>query len=249
MKLISAVAGAVLAFAAAPAALAGQVVAKDGRFEADVSARQMSRIAILGDKIESVRKIDDPEGPQILVETDAKTGDAFIGFDGDVSGRAFSVFLVTESGRTLQAVLHPVAAEGQTIIVKPDGSTASPQTVASMGLGAPAPPRPDRRETYTETLAAFTRLMFNGDDVDGVTRRALNEKSRPAGPFMVRQVWSYDVPGLHGRVIYITNAGKETVPVMVDAFLVEGVLAASASHETLRPGEQGRVFVVEEGQP
>lgn len=249
MKVTSALAGALLALATAPAAMAGQVQAKDGRFEADVSARQMSRIAVIGDKIESVRKIDDPEGPQILVETDAKTGDAFIGFDGDVGGRAFSVFLVTESGRTLQAVLHPIAAEGQTILVKVDGAAPVASAGPEQSQGAVAMPRADRRETYTETLAAFTRLMFTGDEVDGVTRRALSEKSRPAGPFMVRQVWSYDVPGLHGRVIYVTNASKETVPVLVDAFLVEGVLAAAVSHETLRPGEQGRVFVVEEGLP
>jgi hypothetical protein len=243
MKSMCVVPAAFLLSALALPALAGPVIAKDGRFEADVSARQMSRIAVLGDKIESVRKIDDPNGPQILVETDAKTGDAFIGFDGDVAGRVFSVFLVTEGGRTLQAILHPIAAEGQTVLVKLDGAGA---TGSSPTTSTPIAGRPDRRETYTEVVTAFTRLMFNGDEVDGVSRKALYEPSRKAGPFMVRQVWSYDVSGLHGRVIYVTNVSQEAVPVTVDAFLVEGVIAAAASHETLRPGEQGRVFVVEE---
>ena len=66
MKSMCLIPAALLCSALALPALAGQVIAKDGRFEADVSARQMSRIAVLGDKIESVRKIDDPNGLSVV---------------------------------------------------------------------------------------------------------------------------------------------------------------------------------------
>jgi len=243
VKSFSAIAAVSLLLAST--AMAAPIVAKDSRFEADVSARQVSRIAIQGEKVVSVRKIDDPNGPQMMVEADEITGDVFVSFDGDVHGRVFSIFLTTESGKTVQAVLSPRNAEGQTVLVKLEGS-ASASTGAV--LGAPMAGRSDRRSTYPETLVAFTRLMFSGDVVDGVVRRQITAEPQKAGPFSVRQVWSYDVPGLHGRVIYLTNLSVEEQPVNVGAFLVEGVLAASSSHPTLLPGQQCRVFIVEEGQ-
>jgi hypothetical protein len=244
-KLLAAAGGAVLSAILATGVSAAPIMAKDGRFEADVSARQMSRIAIQGEKVVSVRNINDPTGPQVMIETDEATGEVFVGFDGDTSGRAFSVFLTTESGKTVQAVLHPMEAEGQSILVRLDGASAA--SPASSGPG-PGPQRPDRRSTYPETLVAFTRLMFTGDMPDGVVRKQITAPGQKAGPFLVRQVWSYDVPGLHGRVIYLTNASATAQTVNTQAFLVEGVLAASSSHEVLRAGEQCRIFIVEEGQ-
>lgn len=245
MRLMTFSAVAALTVWLSAPALAGPIPAKDGRFEADVSARQMSRIAIQGEKVVSVRKIDDPTGPQIMVETDDTTGEVFVGFDGDVQGRVFSVFLTTESGKTVQAVLSPRNAEGQSVLVRLEGAAAAPTGAV---IGATVAGRPDRRSTYPETLVAFTRLMFTGEVVDGVVRRQITLPARKAGPFNVRQVWSYDVPGLHGRVIYLTNTSELEQPVNVGAFIVEGVLAASSSHATLMPGQQCRVFVVEEGQ-
>jgi len=252
MKAI--LAGAALAAALSSAAHAGPVIARDGRFEADVSARQMSRISILGEKIASVRKLDEPGGPQLIVETDEASGDAFIAFDGDVAGRAFSAFLTTESGKVVQAVLRPAPGEAQTVLVRLEGAPAGPPQAAlkaevtPMGLSMPAvstsaagPASP-----YQERLVQFVRLMFNDQDAEGVTRRVTGAAPMKAGPFTVRQVTAWDGAGLHGRVLYVTNVGKLEEAVRLEAFLVERVYAAATSHERLRPGEQGRVFIVEE---
>jgi hypothetical protein len=234
-------------------AWSAQVLAKDGKFEADVSARQMSRISIPGEKIVAIRKLDEPNGPQMLLETDDASGDAFVAFDGDVQGRAFSAFLTTESGKVVQAVLHPTPGEGQTIIVGlggagvpagPDGAAGIGPRVSASFAGAP---KTDGRSPYQEALVAFVRVMFNGDEVDGVTRTSTAwGPSLRAGPFSVRQAWAYDTNGLHGRVLYLTNLGKADEEVRLDAFLVDHVYAVAQSHERLRPGEQGRVFIVEE---
>ena len=86
--ILGALMGAVAASALAvlPAA-AGPVVAHDGQFEADVSARNITRIAIAGEKVATVRKADDGQGPKMSVDVDAATGDVFVEFDGDVVGR------------------------------------------------------------------------------------------------------------------------------------------------------------------
>lgn len=252
MKAI--LAGAALVAALSSTAHAGPVIARDGRFEADVSARQMSRISILGEKIASVRKLDEPGGPQLIVETDEASGDAFIAFDGDVAGRAFSAFLTTESGKVVQAVLRPAPGEAQTVLVRLEGAPAGPQQaapkveIAPMGLSTPTigASAPGAASSYQERLVQFVRLMFNDQDSEGVTRRVTGAPPIKAGPFTVRQVTAWDSAGLHGRVLYVTNIGKEEEAVRLEAFLVERVYAAATSHERLRPGEQGRVFIVEE---
>ncbi|WP_438853091.1 TraK domain-containing protein [Brevundimonas nasdae] len=108
----------VLCGAAVPTiALAENIQAREGKFEAVVSADQMSRIAIEGDKIVSVRTINDPDGPQMLVEAEESTGEVYVAFDGDVLGRTFTLFLVTASGRTVQATLSPSSVSGQSVTV------------------------------------------------------------------------------------------------------------------------------------
>lgn len=253
MKVL--LAGVALAGFLASAADAAVVLAKDGRFEADVSIRQMSRISIQGERIVTVRKLDDPGGPQLQVDTDDKSGDAFIYFDGDVSGRAFTAFITTESGKVVQAVLHPMPGEGQSITVRLESGPAASAALTSAagpiklgetassgasGVGAGSP--------YQERLVHFIRLMFNDQAGEGVMRRVTAQAALKAGPFSVRETTLWEAPGLVGRVLYVTNIGKADEEVRLEAFLVERVFAAAASHERLRPGEQGRVFIVEEGR-
>jgi hypothetical protein len=237
---------AAAAWLASPAS-AGPVVARDGRFEADVSARQMSRISILGEKVVSIRKVDDPGGPQMLVETDDKSGDVFVAFDGDVAGRAFNAFLTTDSGRVVQAILRPTPGEGQTILVKLEGAATPPARprIEAASVSTTSDRKADPA-TYPERLVELIRVMFGDQEADGVLRRASGAPSVRAGPFSVREVTSWESAGLVGRVLYLTNVGKAEEPLRLEAFLVERVLAVAASHERLRPGEQGRVFIVEE---
>lgn len=248
-SLLAAACALSLAAAAWVPAQAQTVKAQDGRFEAEVSATQMSRIAIHGEKVVSVRQVEDPEGPKMMIEAEETTGDVFVAFDGDVIGRSFSVFLVTESGKTVQALLRPMAGEGATVLVRLEGSSSAPTQTASGGTAAPAAgpaQRTDRRASYPETLTAFIRLMFNGEAPEGVSRRAVSDEARQAGPFKIGVSEIYEVSGLRGQVLVVTNTDKAPQTLAADAFVVAGVLAAAASHPTLRPGEAGRVYLVEE---
>lgn len=228
-------AGAAVCALLATPALAEPVQVRNGRFEAAVSADQMSRVVILGEKVVEVRKMDDPTGPQIIVEASDATGDVFVGFDGDVTGKSFSVFFVTSSGRTIQGVLTPAQIEGQTVQVQVD----------QVGQGR-IEQRGDRRAPYQETLTALVRLMFNGEAPEGVVRQVLAEKEGAAGPFAVRVAEIYDVPGFRGQVLEIRNTTATKQMVVGDTFFVPGVLAVAVSAEALEPQQRGRVFLVEE---
>jgi type-F conjugative transfer system secretin TraK len=228
---------AALALVAASPAAADPVQVRDGKFDAVVSADQMSRISIQGDRIASVRSIGEPDGPQMLVEAEETTGDVYVAFDGDVLGRTFTLFLVTASGRTVQATLSPQAVEGQTVLVSMGAAAAGP------GISVE---RSERRGDYTETVTALIRVMFRNEAPEGVSCSAQGPGGTRVGPFELRIAQTCHAVGLRGQVIDIENKSDAAVPVMVDSFLVAGVLAAAADRDELQPGGRGRVFVVEE---
>jgi hypothetical protein len=235
----------------AGAALAETVTVKDGRFDAEVSAKQMSMISLVGEKVTSIRKMDDPKGPQILMEADGNTGGVFVGFDGDVLGRSFSAFLVTESGKTVEAVLTPRDIAAETVTVRLPATDAIDHPAAdATGEASSAPPpvvaSAPRHESYSELLTALIRLMFNDDAPSGVIRRTTSEPVRRAGPFDMQAIATFQVAGLKGTVLSLKNTSSAGQPVSAKTFLVSGVLAASVSHETIDPGQFGRVYIVEE---
>ena len=232
---------------AAIAAHAQPIVAENGRFEAAVAATQMSRLSIEGEKIASVRKVEDPEGPAFMVEPEPATGDVYVAFDGEVIGRSFSAFLVTESGKTVQALLRPTAGEGRTVLVRLAGSPAAPSVPASPPkAGGAEGPRAERSPAYTEAIAALMRLMFNGEAPAGVERQLVRQVARKAGPFELADSEVWRVMNLRGRIIVVTNLTDTAHPLSAAALLVPGVLAVGVTHEQVEPGERARLFLIEE---
>jgi len=83
MKRIVTAGAGMFALCLAFGAQADPLRVKAGSVDVDLSATQMSRIVVQGQRIVSVRSLDDPAGPQVLTQNDAATGDLFLGFDGD----------------------------------------------------------------------------------------------------------------------------------------------------------------------
>lgn len=238
-----------MGLACSTTAVAQPVTTEDGRFEAVVSATQMSRLSIEGEKISSVRKVEDPDGPSLMVEPEPATGDVFIAFDGEVVGRNFTAFLVTESGKTVQASLRPTPGEGRTVLVRLAGGSAT----ASAPSGVPHPgraegPRAERSPPYTETITALMRLMFNGEAPAGIERVSVRGSRRRAGPFEIVETETWSVMNLRGRVLAVSNRSQADQSIDIDALLVPGVLAVGVSHGQLAPGDQIRVLLVEEAR-
>ena len=240
MRCVKTILGLLLPLWLANPAQAETIQAKDGRFEAQVSAEQMSRITILSDKIVSVRTINDPAVPQMLIEAEETTGDVYVAFDGDPEGRTYTAFLVTASGRTVQATLQAAPLDGQTVKV------SLPET--SVGPAGSLAQRSDRRSGYSETVSALVRLMFNGQGADGVERTQSAQPPTRVGPYELAVVETYQVAGLKGQVLSIKNASDQSVPVLAESFLIAGVWAVASDRDELMPGASGRVFLVEEGR-
>ena len=119
-KTLTFVSALAIAAGIASGALADPLRVKAGSVDIDLSATQMSRIVIQGEKITAVRSLDDPSGPQVLTQNDQATGDLFVGFDGETAGRTFSVFATTDQGETIQLLLHPGDGPARTVEILPE---------------------------------------------------------------------------------------------------------------------------------
>lgn len=212
------------------------VTIENGAASVDVSASQMSRIVVRGEKITSVRSLDDPSGPQVLIQNDAATGDVFLGFDGDTAGRTFSLFITTDTGETDQLLLHPDDQPARTIELVPETKVGGEGPVSLRTSG------------YSETVTAFMKLMFNDQVTDGVSYEAADEAPSSNDHLVIRTLGYYRAAGLRGIVLVVTN--HDTIPRALPAeqFLVRRVIAAGVSNELLEPGDSARVYIAEEGQ-
>ncbi|MDC7684407.1 type-F conjugative transfer system secretin TraK [Asticcacaulis sp. BYS171W] len=203
-----------------------------------VSSSQMSRVHIQGERIATVRTVQGGDGAELLIEKDETTGDVYVGFDGDTSGQTFSAFLTTESGKTVQATFHPVDDTAKTFELKLEGtlSATSPVTLQF------------KRNGYPETMAAFVKLMFNPDRPGGVVCRQGRAQPTQTSNFRVWTIERCDAEGIAGTVLHFKNISTVPQTLSADGFLVRQVLAVGITDELLSPGEEARVYIVEEAR-
>jgi conjugal transfer pilus assembly protein TraK len=219
-------------------ALADTVSAKGGSVSVDISAKQMSRIFVRDDKIIAARSLDDPNGPQLITQSDANTGDLYVGFDADAIGRSYSLFLTTQSGEVIQVLLKPTDIDPTSIEILEEHHRSQETTA----------PGVSKANGYAETIVAFEKLMFNGQTTDGVTYRQINDAGQETRHFLVRTLGYYHTDGLVGTVLSLTNHSTVPQELAPEQFLVRHVLAAGVSGEMVQPGEEVRVYIVEEAQ-
>jgi conjugal transfer pilus assembly protein TraK len=200
----------------------------------DVPPKQMSRLFVRGQKIASVRSLDEPTGPQVLVQHDATTGEVFIGFDDDPIDGHFSLFVTTDAGQTFEVRLHPLdGADNRIELVSDDGPSLISQQTQGAGSG------------YSETITAFMKLMFNGQVTQGVSFTPVKDQGEVSAHLLIKTIGYYQAEGLRGIVLNLTNQSLAPTVLQSDPFLVKHVLAVGISRETLGPKESAYVYVVE----
>lgn len=235
MKRLLLAASAVITTLYASGAVAETVAVKDGKVDVDVSSTQMTRFTVRGDKILSAKTMSDPEGPNVLIQNDADNGDVYVGFDGEVTGRTFAVYLTTASGETELVLLHP------------DTSPAKNVELIGEGRKLSANGQVNKNNGYAETLVAFQKILFEGEGGEGVTCQDTNSVPKKTPNFLVYQVRYCSTDGLKGFVLQMQNTTTLPQSVKAEQFMLEHVVAAGVSNELVQPGESTRVYIEEEG--
>lgn len=230
-------------------AMAQTVEVREGRFDARVSADDLSRIVILGDRVVSVRTVSDPGGPQIMIEAEESTGDVYVSFEGAAQGRTFTVFFVTESGRTVQGSLRPEGVPGQTIQVSlgaAAGAASAPRVVSASTASSGLQDRTDKRADYAGTVTAMMRVLFRGEAVAGVSCEPGREGPSRLDGISLRVIRVCVAAGMRGQELSVLNTSRRAMPVIEDSYLVPGVMAVGSDRSEILAGQAARIFVVEE---
>jgi hypothetical protein len=216
-------------------AFADSVTVRNDEVSFSISSSQMTRVAVKGDKIVSVKSMEGGEGAQLLVQNDQETGDVFLGVDGEASAASYAVYMTTASGQTILAKITTDDGPARNISVLTE--TKKPVQQKSGAMVTPG---------YQETIVAFMKVMFRGDTVDGIRCQDMAEAATKTPNFRVYQVRYCVADGVKGRVIQLQNVSKEVQEVKPEQFFVKGVLGVGVTSETVAPTESVQVLVTEE---
>ena len=169
--LLPAIYLATLAALAAPApALAMQILdaADHAELRAEVSATQVNRIALVGDRI--AKAVRAPDG--FAVEHDARSGDLYLRpvAQGAAAHDPVTLFVGTEKGFTYRLTLTPSARDSAQILIRNAEALPGPAAVVPASAGGP----------HVAALVKLVRAVARREPLPGYTIHS-GGASAPAG--------------------------------------------------------------------
>ena len=228
-------AAALLAVAAEAAHAADQFKqAADGAgIECIVSARELTRFALVDDQFASVSKISTGTPyNDFAVTNEPVRGDIYVSVPETYAARSISFFTTTKKG-----FVYKVACRVEQI----------PATQVFITNPAIAKNRAADWESQTPIETSAVRLiqaMANDRTVDGFEVRQSTAIPARVGDLEVQLIADYRGAGLTGKVVRIHNRGSKPVTLAERDLAPRDTLAVSIAEPKLEPGTSTTAFVV-----
>lgn len=227
--------GAVAALALASPAQADQFKqAADGAgIDCQVSARGLTRFALVGDQFASVSKISSGTPyNDFAVSNEPLRGDIYVSVPETYAAGSISFFATTKKGYVYKfaCAVEPIPAT-QVFITNPAITTG----------------RAAAWEAETPLATSAVRLIqaMAGDRaVDGFQVRQSSAAPARVGDLELQLLADYAGASLAGKVVQVANRGRETVTLNADDLAPKDTLAIAIAQPTLEPGASTLVFVV-----
>ena len=196
---------------------------------AKISAFELSRIFVDGDRIQSVRGIDNT----YVFKSDRITGEVFLKPTPEYQQKPFTVHLTTEGGRTFSLLLIPFGTPAQNIMIKPQGVKKKQAEKWEVSL------------PYEKTLTNLIIAMFNGSEPEGFDVENISEaKKSYLGDVATLQLQTvYIGERLKGEIYVITNRKKIPITRTESEFYRVGTRAIALS-ENVIPGQKSTFLYV-----
>lgn len=237
---------------------AGEYTVNDGdTVTANISRNGLSRISVLGARIEQIFSAD---GKDLTFQVDKRNGQIFVRYKGGTktvdeielpgggsvkrkenkgSGKeTFSAFVTDDGGRTFNLNLALVGTDSESIILKPMivEKAKSGRVIIQNDQSLPA-----------EVMALIQVMASNAEDVAGYDVLRDISESQPlwSGAEFVR-VASYESESLLGETFTLTNRSGSEMRVVESEFQNKGVLGVSVKNPILQANEFTYVYVVKE---
>lgn len=197
---------------------------------ANISAKELTRIFVSGDRIQSTRGVN---GAYELTK-DEKLGAIFIKSSPYYLHKPFNLFITTELSHTYNLLLMPLDIPAENIELKP----LSPSlTVAN---------RWERNSPYLETLIHLMNDMTNSIRPEGYAVINLgNIKPKKVSSGLMMQLSTiYRGNKLQGEIWKLKNTCRSTLYLKAREFFQDNVRAISLEKETLRSFEETYLYRV-----
>lgn len=242
-RLACAAALAPILVGAYPALAADQFrQAADGSsIECAVSARELTRFALIDDQFASVSKISSGTPyNDFAVTNEPLRGDIYVSVPETFAARAISFFATTRKGFVYKIAcrIEPIPAV-QVFITNP----AIARNMAADW---------EKETPLTASAVRLIQAMADDRSVEGFEVRQVAESPMRVGDLELQLIADYRGSSLAGKVIRIANRGKDNVTLAERDLAPAGALAVAIVSHVLAPGMSTTAFVVgangEQGQ-
>ena len=198
--------------------------ADNAQVTATLSNRDLNRILVKGDKIQSV---NGPTG--LYAAKNDNTGAAYISLYGDTH---FTLFISTVKGHNISLLVAPKDGAGRTVLLQP--TTAANNTHF------------EETGSYQASLITLMNIMSSGETTEDYTyhRELKAKKTNFYDVADLKPLASYHGAQFMGLVSEIINKSKQPLVLKPSYFYKPSVRAVSLSKQTIAVGEKGVVYQI-----
>jgi conjugal transfer pilus assembly protein TraK len=198
-----------------------------------VSARELTRFALIGDQFASVSKISTGTPyNDFAVSNEPLRGDIYVSVPETYAAGSISFFATTKKGYVYKfaCAVENIPAS-QVFITNP-----------AIAMNAAAA---WEAETPLQTSAVrLIQAMANDATIEGFSVRQSSAPPARVGELELQLIAEYGGASLTGKVVQVTNRGRETLTLRSDDLAPKDTLAIAIAQPTLEPGASTAVFVV-----
>lgn len=204
-------------------------IADDQTKNVTISAYELSRIFVKGDRIQNVRGL---EGAYILTK-DAAQGQIYIKPTPPYQSKPFNLFITTEQGHNYNLFVMASGLPGQDVELKPN----TPSKEAG---------RWEKNMPYSQALVQLITAMVNGDPPQGyaVLYPAKKTKDVEDDTYTLRLQRIYQGVHLTGKTYLVQNKTDAEIVLDKQYFYQNGVRAIAFFNPKVAPNGQTMLYMV-----
>lgn len=191
-----------------------------------VSSSALNRIAVEGDRIQSVKGISG----QFQLDKDPHLGQIFIQ-PALENKESVHLFLTTELGFTYALSLEASDIPPESIILVPKLQ----QSVAAKW---------EKSSSYEQVLTNIIKTLHNQTALEGFSVETINQKLAKVQGASVTHAKSYLGDKLQGQRLEIHNASKKMIELKEADFYSPGIRAIAILNKILQPNDKTLVYLV-----
>ena len=222
---------------ATPALADQTLLASDNaRIDCIASARDLTRISLVGDEIASVSKLQSGNPSEdFSVVNEPVRGDIYVSVPEGYSPKLLSFFATSKKGYVYKFACRLVGNEAQQVFVA-NPAIAADKDGETRIASASADPQ--------EAAVKLVQAMYTSSIPDGYRMRQPVLHAVSVGDLKVQMIAEYRGDTLIGKVIRIENRGRSTATITEKVVAPSNAVAITIAEPSLAPGAATTAYIV-----